>query len=555
MEWHTLGRRPRCDLCLSSRGLANSKDSPGAPSAVKMNAEDGKLLGIVRELMQADIKFDPNDRESVHKVVEAIFAARSRKAHGNGGEGNVEAERAAPTMSREPAAETSLRSMTRSEEGRISGNKGSKIENSLKAKHSGTASIKAKPVVDKFRPGTSVRRLMQDPKRGHRKPEAQSPHMRVKLIRNLAIQADVLRGDIGALNHMLELAKSMDLEEAMGTGAEAEAQPWPATSPLAKGGGDKALDQLVTIRKMVNQRREGGKQKQGEGFMSISGAQQLRGHVQAPIPETMKVGTLEHGRHFQSEAPIPETARVGPLEYGRHFQGEVSPNAIQAEKLVQRSLSGASANREARLATRRYSKEKGRQSKQDTIGGKIKEQLQTFGEKGKLNPDAMEIVNPHLMPTHSLIGHSGWQHGLTMINPNGTAPYTVFPQFPPGYKSTIPVIMDPRMLGTMSQVPQLGTQTQKSVSPHQQVQAALHQRLTGLGVHHPGGQGIPQGTQVLQHVMETPQHQYQHQLQMHALQMQQQTSPGQQQQQTLTYETLMKMMESAARSQRDKESN
>ena len=516
-----------------------------------MNAEDGKLLGIVRELMQADIKFDPNDRESVHKVVEAIFAARSRKAHGNGGEGNVEAERAAPTMSREPAAETSLRSMTRSEEGRISGNKGSKIENSLKAKHSGTASIKAKPVVDKFRPGTSFRRLMQDPKRGHRKPEAQSPHMRVKLIRNLAIQADVLRGDIGALNHMLELAKSMDLEEAMGTGAEAEAQPWPATSPLAKGGGDKALDQLVTIRKMVNQRREGGKQKQGEVlFSSIydgtvhrpstakkkSGLQSLRGHVQAPIPETMKVGPLEHGRHFQSEA---------------------SPNAIQAgeaEKLVQRSLSGASANREARLATRRYSKEKGRQSKQDTIGGKIKEQLQTFGEKG-ISPDAMEIVNPHLMPTHSLIGHSGWQHGLTTINPNGTAPYTVFPQFPPGYKSTIPVIMDPRMLGTMSQVPQLGTQTQKSVSPHQQVQAALHQRLTGLGVHHPGGQGIPQGTQVLQHVMETPQHQYQHQLQMHALQMQQQTSPGQQQQQTLTYETLMKMMESAARSQRDKESN
>ena len=494
-----------------------------------MNAEDGKLLGIVRELMQADIKFDPNDRESVHKVVEAIFAARSRKGH-------VEAERAAPTTSREPAAETSPRSITRSEEGRISGNKGSKIENSLKAKHSGTASIKAKPVVDKFRPGTSFRRLMQDPKRGHRKPEAQSPHMRVKLIRNLAIQADVLRGDIGALNHMLELAKSMDLEEAMGTGAEAEAQPWPATSPLAKGGGDKALDQLVTIRKMVNQRREGGKQKQGEGFMSISGAQQLRGHVQAPIPETMKVGTLEHGRHFQCEA---------------------SPNVIQAgeaEKLVQRSLSGASANREARLATRRYSKEKGRQSKQDTIGGKIKEQLQTFGEKG-ISPDAMEIVNPHLMPTHSLIGHSGWQHGLTMINPNGTAPYTVFPQFPPGYKSTIPVIMDPRMLGTMSQVPQLGTQTQKSVSPHQQVQAALHQRLTGLGVHHPGGQGIPQGTQVLQHVMETPQHQYQHQLQMHALQMQQQTSPGQQQQQTLTYETLMKMMESAARSQRDKESN
>ena len=268
---------------------------------------------------------------------------------------------------------------------------------------------------------------------------------------------------------------------------------------------------------------------------------------------------MEHGRHFQSEALIPETARVGPLEHGRHFQGEASPNAIQAgeaEKLVQRSLSGASANREARLATRRYSKEKGRQSKQDTIGGKIKEQLQTFGEKGKLSPDAMEIVNPHLMPTHSLIGHSGWQHGLTMVsNPNGTAPYTVFPQFPPGYKSTIPVIMDPRMLGTMSQVPQLGTQTQKSVSPHQQVQAALHQRLTGLGVHHPGGQGIPQGIQVLQHVMETPQHQYQHQLQMHALQMQQQTSLGQQQQQTLTYETLMKMMESAARSQRDKESN
>ena len=533
---------------------ANSGDSPGAPSAAKMNADEGKLLGIVRELMQADIKFDPNDRESVHKVVEAIFAARSRKGH-------VEAERAAPTTSREPAAETSPRSITRSEEGRISGNKGSKIENSLKAKHSGTASIKAKPVVDKFRPGTSVRRLMQDPKRGHRKPESQSPHMSVKLIRNLAIQADVLRGDIGALNHMLELAKSMDLEEAMGTGAEAEAQPWPATSPLAKGGGDKALDQLVTIRKMVNQRREGGKQKQGEGFMSISGAgkEQLRGHVQAPIPETMKVGPLEHGRHFQSEALIPETARVGPLEHGRHFQGEASPNAIQAgeaEKLVQRSLSGASANREARLATRRYSKEKGRQSKQDTIGGKIKEQLQTFGEKGKLSPDAMEIVNPHLMPTHSLIGHSGWQHGLTMVsNPNGTAPYTVFPQFPPGYKSTIPVIMDPRMLGTMSQVPQLGTQTQKSVSPHQQVQAALHQRLTGLGVHHPGGQGIPQGIQVLQHVMETPQHQYQHQLQMHALQMQQQTSLGQQQQQTLTYETLMKMMESAARSQRDKESN
>ena len=106
-----------------------------------------------------------------------------------------------------------------------------------------------------------------------------------------------------------------------------------------------------------------------------------------------------------------------------------------------------------------------------------------------------------------------------------------------------------------------------------QVQAALQQRLTGLGAHHPGGQGIPQGTQALQHVMETPRHQYQHPLQMHALQMQQHMQQqrsqqmqqqmqvqrsqlglqlGQQQQQTLTYETLINMVESAVRSQMEK---
>ena len=137
----------------------------------------------------------------------------------------------------------------------------------------------------------------------------------------------------------------------------------------------------------------------------------------------------------------------------------------------------------------------------------------------------------------------------------------------------------------MNQVPQLVTQTQLPVSQHHQVQAALQQRLTGLGAHHPGGQGIPQGTQALQHVMETPRHQYQHPLQMHALQMQQHMQQqmqqqrsqqmqqqrsqqmqeqmqvqrsqlglqlGQQQQQTLTYETLINMVESAVRSQMEK---
>ena len=240
-----------------------------------MNAEDGKLLGIVRELMQADIKFDPNDRESVHKVVEAIFAARSRKAHGNGGEGNVEAERAAPKMSREPAAETSLRSMTRSEEGRISGNKGVKIENSLKAK----------PVADKFRTETLVGQLKQDQNRGHNKCEVQSK----QVLRNLASQADALREDVNTLNYMLELARSFDAGQAMGTGAEAKAGP--ATS--AKGNCHRVLDQLATTRKMVDQRRECSKQKQWGGSSPLLAAQQPRGHVQAPIPAEMRGGPLE----------------------------------------------------------------------------------------------------------------------------------------------------------------------------------------------------------------------------------------------------------------------
>ena len=514
---------------------ANSGDSPGAPSAAKMNADEGKLLGIVRELMQADIKFDPNDRESVHKVVEAIFAARSRKGH-------VEAERAAPTTSREPAAETSPRSITRSEEGRISGNKGVKMENSLKAK----------PVADKFRTETLVGQLKQDQNRGHNKCEVQSK----QVLRNLASKADALREDVNTLNYMLELARSFDAGQAMGTGAEAKAGP--ATS--AKGNCHRVLDQ----------RRESNKQKQWGGSSPLLAAQQPRGHVQAPIPAEM---------------------RGGPLEPERHCRGKASAtanHASEAEKLVripirtnvaslQRSLSGAAAIKEARLATRRYSRGKVQRSQQGTSGVKIQKQ----SNKGirripNTNIVASDLDKALLVPTYSLgqtrkPGQNAVMPGVN--DTRRTAPYTVFPQFPPGYKSTIPVSMNPGTLGTMNQVPQLVTQTQLPVSQHHQVQAALQQRLTGLGAHHPGGQGIPQGTQALQHVMETPRHQYQHPLQMHALQMQQHMQQqrsqqmqqqmqvqrlqlglqlGQQQQQTLTYETLINMVESAVRSQMEK---
>ena len=524
---------------------ANSGDSPGAPSAAKMNADEGKLLGIVRELMQADIKFDPNDRESVHKVVEAIFAARSRKGH-------VEAERAAPTTSREPAAETSPRSITRSEEGRISGNKGVKMENSLKAK----------PVADKFRTETLVGQLKQDQNRGHNKCEVQSK----QVLRNLASQADALREDVNTLNYMLELARSFDAGQAMGTGAEAKAGP--ATS--AKGNCHRVLDQLATTRKVVDQRRESSKQKQWGGSSPLLAAQQPRGHVQAPIPAEM---------------------RGGPLEPERHCRGKASAtanHASEAEKLVripirtnvaslQRSLSGAAAIKEARLATRRYSRGKVQRSQQGTSGVKIQKQ----SNKGirripNTNIVASDLDRALLVPTYSLgqtrkPGQNAVMPGVN--DTRRTAPYTVFPQFPPGYKSTIPVSMNPGTLGTMNQVPQLVTQTQLPVSQHHQVQAALQQRLTGLGAHHPGGQGIPQGTQALQHVMETPRHQYQHPLQMHALQMQQHMQQqrsqqmqqqmqvqrsqlglqlGQQQQQTLTYETLINMVESAVRSQMEK---
>ena len=524
---------------------ANSGDSPGAPSAAKMNADEGKLLGIVRELMQADIKFDPNDRESVHKVVEAIFAARSRKGH-------VEAERAAPTTSREPAAETSPRSITRSEEGRISGNKGVKMENSLKAK----------PVADKFRTETLVGQLKQDQNRGHNKCEVQSK----QVLRNLASQADALREDVNTLNYMLELARSFDAGQAMGTGAEAKAGP--ATS--AKGNCHRVLDQLATTRKVVDQRRESSKQKQWGGSSPLLAAQQPRGHVQAPIPAEM---------------------RGGPLEPERHCRGKASAtanHASEAEKLVripirtnvaslQRSLSGAAAIKEARLATRRYSRGKVQRSQQGTSGVKIQKQ----SNKGirripNTNIVASDLDKALLVPTYSLgqtrkPGQNAVMPGVN--DTRRTAPYTVFPQFPPGYKSTIPVSMNPGTLGTMNQVPQLVTQTQLPVSQHHQVQAALQQRLTGLGAHHPGGQGIPQGTQALQHVMETPRHQYQHPLQMHALQMQQHMQQqrsqqmqqqmqvqrsqlglqlGQQQQQTLTYETLINMVESAVRSQMEK---
>ena len=541
---------------------ANSGDSPGAPSAAKMNADEGKLLGIVRELMQADIKFDPNDRESVHKVVEAIFAARSRKGH-------VEAERAAPTTSREPAAETSPRSITRSEEGRISGNKGVKIENSLKAK----------PVADKFRTETLVGQLKQDQNRGHNKCEVQSKQVRVMLLRNLASQADALREDVNTLNYMLELARSFDAGQAMGTGAEAKAGP--ATS--AKGNCHRVLDQLATTRKVVDQRRESSKQKQWGGSSPLLAAQQSRGHVQAPIPAEM---------------------RGGPLEPERHCRGKASAtanHASEAEKLVripirtnvaslQRSLSGAAAIKEARLATRRYSRGKVQRSQQGTSGVKIQKQ----SNKGirripNTNIVASDLDKALRVPTYSLgqtrkPGQNALMPGVN--DTRRTAPYTVFPQYPPGYKSTIPVSMNPGTLGTMNQVPQVVTQTQLPVSQHHQVQAALQQRLTGLGAHHPGGQGIPQGTQALQHVMETPRHQYQHPLQMHALQMQQhmhqqrsqqlqqhlqqqrsqqmqqqmqqqrsqqmQQQMQQQQQQTLTYETLINMVESAVRSQMEK---
>ena len=518
---------------------ANSGDSPGAPSAAKMNADEGKLLGIVRELMQADIKFDPNDRESVHKVVEAIFAARSRKGH-------VEAERAAPTTIREPAAETSPRSITRSEEGRISGNKGIKIENSLKAK----------PVADKFRTETLVGQLKQNQKRGHNKCEVQSKQVRVKLLRNLASQADVLREDVNTLNYMLELARSFDPGQAMGTDAEAKAGP--ATS--AKGNCHRVLDQ----------RRESNKQKQWGGSSPLLAAQQPRGHVQAPIPAEM---------------------RGGPLEPERHCRGKASAtanHASEAEKLVripirtnvaslQRSLSGAAAIKEARLATRRYSRGKVQRSQQGTSGVKIQKQSNK-GIRSHVNTNivASDLDKALLVPTYSVgqtrkPGQNALMPGVN--DTRRTAPYTVFPQFPPGYKSTIPVSMNPGTLGTMNQVPQLVTQTQLPVSQHHQVQAALQQRLTGLGAHHPGGQGIPQGTQALQHVMETPRHQYQHPLQMHALQMQQHMQQqrsqqmqqqmqvqrsqlglqlGQQQQQTLTYETLINMVESAVRSQMEK---
>ena len=540
---------------------ANSGDSPGAPSAAKMNADEGKLLGIVRELMQADIKFDPNDRESVHKVVEAIFAARSRKGH-------VEAERAAPTTSREPAAETSPRSITRSEEGRISGNKGVKMENSLKAK----------PVADKFRTETLVGQLKQDQNRGHNKCEVQSK----QVLRNLASQADALREDVNTLNYMLELARSFDAGQAMGTGAEAKAGP--ATS--AKGNCHRVLDQLATTRKVVDQRRESSKQKQWGGSSPLLAAQQPRGHVQAPIPAEM---------------------RGGPLEPERHCRGKASAtanHASEAEKLVripirtnvaslQRSLSGAAAIKEARSATRRYSRGKVQRSQQDTSGVKIQKQLNK-GIRSHVNTNivASDLDKALLVPTYSVgqtrkPGQNALMPGVN--DTRRTAPYTVFPQFPPGYKSTIPVSMNPGTLGTMNQVPQLVTQTQLPVSQHHQVQAALQQRLTGLGAHHPGGQGIPQGTQALQHVMETPRHQYQHPLQMHALQMQQHMQQqmqqqgsqqmqqqmqqqrsqqmqqqmqvqrsqlglqlGQQQQQTLTYETLINMVESAVRSQMEK---
>ena len=524
---------------------ANSGDSPGAPSAAKMNADEGKLLGIVRELMQADIKFDPNDRESVYKVVEAIFAARSRKGH-------VEAERAAPTTSREPAAETSPRSITRSEEGRISGNKGVKIENSLKAK----------PVADKFRTETLVGQLKQDQNRGHNKCEVQSK----QVLRNLASQADALREDVNTLNYMLELARSFDAGQAMGTGAEAKAGP--ATS--AKGNCHRVLDQLATTRKVVDQRRESSKQKQWGGSSPLLAAQQPRGHVQAPIPAEM---------------------RGGPLEPERHCRGKASAtanHASEAEKLVripirtnvaslQRSLSGAAAIKEARLATRRYSRGKVQRSQQGTSGVKIQKQSNK-GIRSHVNTNivASDLDKALLVPTYSVgqtrkPGQNALMPGVN--DTRRTAPYTVFPQFPPGYKSTIPVSMNPGTLGTMNQVPQLVTQTQLPVSQHHQVQAALQQRLTGLGAHHPGGQGIPQGTQALQHVMETPRHQYQHPLQMHALQMQQHMQQqmqqqrsqqmqqqrsqlglqlGQQQQQTLTYETLINMVESAVRSQMEK---
>ena len=540
---------------------ANSGDSPGAPSAAKMNADEGKLLGIVRELMQADIKFDPNDRESVHKVVEAIFAARSRKGH-------VEAERAAPTTSREPAAETSPRSITRSEEGRISGNKGVKIENSLKAK----------PVADKFRTETLVGQLKQDQNRGHNKCEVQSK----QVLRNLASQADALREDVNTLNYMLELARSFDAGQAMGTGAEAKAGP--ATS--AKGNCHRVLDQLATTRKVVDQRRESSKQKQWGGSSPLLAAQQPRGHVQAPIPAEM---------------------RGGPLEPERHCRGKASAtanHASEAEKLVripirtnvaslQRSLSGAAAIKEARSATRRYSRGKVQRSQQGTSGVKIQKQSNK-GIRSHVNTNivASDLDKALLVPTYSVgqtrkPGQNALMPGVN--DTRRTAPYTVFPQFPPGYKSTIPVSMNPGTLGTMNQVPQLVTQTQLPVSQHHQVQAALQQRLTGLGAHHPGGQGIPQGTQALQHVMETPRHQYQHPLQMHALQMQQHMQQqmqqqgsqqmqqqmqqqrsqqmqqqmqvqrsqlglqlGQQQQQTLTYETLINMVESAVRSQMEK---
>ena len=74
----------------------------GAGPAMGNGEEEKKLLGIVRELLDSDVKFDPDDKQAVQKVVEAIFRARSRKAvyaaeHDYGRSAGLEAGREAST--------------------------------------------------------------------------------------------------------------------------------------------------------------------------------------------------------------------------------------------------------------------------------------------------------------------------------------------------------------------------------------------------------------------------------------------------------------------------
>ncbi|UPR01131.1 hypothetical protein HOP50_06g44520 [Chloropicon primus] len=184
-----------------------------------MESHEAKLLGIVRELMEADLKFNPNDKEAVHRVVEAIFRARSRNAEGGeqregigqgSKHGTATEDKVASTPP--PPGKTRLRNLMRSGgEGRKSkATRRSKGDNVYGVKHadSGVKKVTGRPKAGEGDEKLVRRKLQESPRKNVSAAQSSGGEVGDALVQNLNFQADKLKQDKGVLKHMVELAKA-----------------------------------------------------------------------------------------------------------------------------------------------------------------------------------------------------------------------------------------------------------------------------------------------------------------------------------------------------------